>query len=64
MTGMVGCEHLTLIHQIEHFSGIVILTSRRSVGQLDLDRLPKLKYVERERGYYRGGREGGREDKK
>ena len=45
MTGIVGCEHLTLLHQIEHFTGIVILTCRRPQAQLDLNRLPNLKYV-------------------
>ena len=44
MSGVVGCEHLTLAHAIEHFSGVVILNSRRDVGQLDLNRLPKLRY--------------------
>lgn len=45
LSGVVGCEHLTLTHAIEHFSGVVILNSRRDVGQLDLNRLPKLKLV-------------------
>ena len=42
-SGVVGCEHLTLAHAIEHFGGVVILNSRRDVGQLDLNRLPKLR---------------------
>ncbi len=44
MTGIVGCEHQTLVHQVEHFNGIAILTSRRQISLLDLSRLPKLKY--------------------
>lgn len=43
LNGVVGCEHLTLMHQVEHFSGIVVLTSRRPLTQLDLTKLPKLK---------------------
>ena len=43
LSGVVGCEHLTLAHAIEHFSGVVILNCRREVGQLDLNRLPKLR---------------------
>ena len=45
MSGYVGCEHYTLAHQIEHFVGVVILTSRKDVGHLDLTRLPKLRCV-------------------
>ena len=45
MSGVVGCEHHTLAHQVEHFGGVVILTCRQAVGQLDLNRLPKLKWV-------------------
>lgn len=45
MTGVVGCEHLTLVHQVEHFAGVIILTSRQALGQLDLNRLPQLKLV-------------------
>ena len=43
LSGVVGCEHLTLAHAIEHFNGVVILNCRRDVGQLDLNRLPQLK---------------------
>ena len=45
MSGVVGCEHYTLAHQVEHFWGVVILTCRQAVGQLDLNRLPKLRWV-------------------
>ena len=44
MSGVVGCEHYTLAHQVEHFGGVVILTCRQAVGQLDLNRLPKLRW--------------------
>ena len=43
LSGVVGCEHLTLAHAIEHFSGVVILNCRKEVGHLDLNRLPKLR---------------------
>eukprot|EP00731_Ephydatia_muelleri_P000809 Em0001g809a len=42
---VVGCESFTLAYQIEHYSGIVVLTSRQPLGQMDLPRLPKLRYV-------------------
>jgi len=42
-SGLVGCEHMTLIHQVEHFTGVIILTSRQDVGRLDLEKLPRLK---------------------
>lgn len=45
MSGVVGCEHYTLAHEIEHFKGIVVLTSRRELPYLDLNRLPRLRYV-------------------
>lgn len=46
MSGVVGCEHFTLIHQIEHYKGLVVLSSRRPVSQLDLGRIPQLRYVQ------------------
>ena len=42
-SGVVGCEHLTLAHAIEHFGGVVILNTRKGLSQLDLNRLPKLR---------------------
>ena len=45
LAGLVGCEGHTLLHQIEHFPGMVILTTRGRAGLLDLTRLPKLRLV-------------------
>lgn len=45
MSTVVGCESFTLAYQIEHYSGIVILTSRQPMGQLEVSRLPRLRYV-------------------
>ena len=45
MSGVIGCEHFTLIHQIEHYRGVVILTSRRKLEQLDLGRMPQLRLI-------------------
>ena len=43
MSGVVGCENFTLAYQIEHFPGVVVLTSRMELGHLDLGRLPSLR---------------------
>lgn len=43
MTGLIGCESYSLAYQIEHYPGMVILTSRQEVGLLDLGRLPGLR---------------------
>lgn len=43
MSGVVGCENFTLAYQIEHFPGVVVLTSRMELGHLDLSRLPSLR---------------------
>ena len=45
MSGMVGCQHYTLVHQVEHFGGVVILTCRQEAGYMDLNELPKLRCV-------------------
>lgn len=45
MLGVVGCEHYTLLYQVERFPGLVVLTSRMTSGLLDLPRLPYLSYM-------------------